>query len=170
MLANNDCPKWYLAQLKPNSHRIAERHLERQGFESFLPYHGSTRRLRRQFKTQNTPLFPGYIFVRFDPQRGHWRKINSTQGITRLVQFGAAPEPVPNTLVEQLMARCDEDAVLAPSTSLSVGDVVTLTQGPFAEFVATVETLPDDQRVWVLLDLMGRGTRLAVPVGALRAV
>jgi len=50
------------------------------------------------------------------------------------------------------------------------GDAVKISGGPFAEFIATVETISPDQRVWVLLDLMGRTTRLAVQPEALQLV
>ena len=41
-------------------------------------------------------------------------------------------------------------------------DQVTLQKGPFSQFVATVESLDEDQRVWVLIDLMGQKTRINV--------
>jgi hypothetical protein len=54
---------WFLAQFKPNSHRIAERTLLRQGFRIFLPLHEETTRIRGKFTVQMRPLFPGYLFV-----------------------------------------------------------------------------------------------------------
>jgi transcriptional antiterminator RfaH len=53
---------------------------------------------------------------------------------------------------------------------LQPGDAVRLASGPFAEFVATVEKISPDQRVWVLLDLMGRTARMAVKSEALQVV
>ena len=50
------------------------------------------------------------------------------------------------------------------------GDAVEISGGPFAEFVATVENVDPDQRVWVLLELMGRTMRVAVHPDALRQV
>jgi transcriptional antiterminator RfaH len=74
-----------LAQFKPKCHRIAERNLERQGFQSFLPMQEETRRVRGKFTALMRPLFPGYLFVAFDKARGGWQAVNSTYGITRLV-------------------------------------------------------------------------------------
>ena len=50
------------------------------------------------------------------------------------------------------------------------GDEVTLTKGPFANFVTAVEKIAPDWRVWVLLDVMGGQTRIAVGADQLRAV
>jgi len=153
---------WFLAQIKPNARKIAERNLARQRFETFLPLIDQTIRQNGRFVQSRKPLFPGYIFVRFDTGKGSWRSINSTQGITKLVSFGQAPAPVPDGLITQLMARCDHDGMMAPIPDLNVGDSVTVTQGPFSDFVAEILDVDEDQRVWLLIDLMGRQTRVAV--------
>ncbi|WP_296765332.1 transcription termination/antitermination protein NusG [Sediminimonas sp.] len=160
--------RWFLAQHKPNSHRVAKRNLERQGFSTFLPVQEETRRTRGRFVTHLRPLFPGYIFVAFDPAGGNWRAINSTVGITRLIGAGNAPRIVPGELVDQLKARCDAEGKLLESQALAPGDRVTLATGPFADYVATVESLAPDRRVWLLLDLMGQQTRVAMDVAELR--
>ncbi len=161
---------WFLAQFKPNSHKIAERNLRRQNFQTFLPLHEETRRKAGRFTTTLRPLFTGYLFVAFDVSTGGWRAINNTHGITRLVSFGEDPQPVPHNLISRLMLRCDAGDKLLPPRILKPGDVVEISSGPFAEFVATVEMVDPDQRVWVLLELMGRRTRMAVQPDALRQV
>ena len=159
---------WFLAQLKPNSGHIAERNLKRQGFRTFLPMEDATKQVRGKFVDVLRPLFPGYIFVSFDMTLGHWRAINSTYGLTRLVSFGKDPAPVPLDIVCQLMLRCDASGKLLPPKLLKPGDQVRLATGPFADFVATVESIAPDRRVFVLLDIMGGQTRVAVPVEQLR--
>lgn len=61
---------WFLAQLKPNSVKIAERNLKRQGFRTFLPVEEVTKRANSKFVTAVRPMFPGYIFVSFDATKG----------------------------------------------------------------------------------------------------
>ena len=161
---------WFLAQFKPNCHRIAERNLVRQGFQSFLPMQEETRRVRGKFTTFMRPLFPGYLFVAFDKAHGGWQAVNSTYGITRLVSAGKTPVEVPLNLVSQLMQRCDTAGKLLPPKLLSPGDQVIINKGPFVEFIATIEALTSDRRVWVLLEFMGQKTRVAVPADQLRAV
>jgi len=159
---------WFLAQLKPNSHKIANRNLIRQGFETFLPLQEDTRRVRGKFVTQLRPLFPGYIFVGLDRLRGGWRAVNSTYGITRLVTLGAEPTPVPPDLVSALMLRCDDEGKLLPPEQFEPGDEVLLTRGPFANFAATVERIAPESRVYVLMELMGAKTRVVVSPDDLR--
>ena len=161
---------WFLAQLKPNSANIANRNLKRQGFKTFLPLEEETRQRNGKFVTAIRPMFPGYIFVAFDAARGYWRSVNSTQGITRLVSFGKEPAAVPDELISQLVLRCDAEGKLLPSNQLKPGDQVALTKGPFANFAAEVEKIAPDRRVWILMEIMGGHTRVAVGVEQLRAI
>jgi len=170
MLQSQAEKTWFLAQSKPNSHKIAERNLQRQGFQTFLPLHEETKRKAGQFTTSLRPLFTGYLFVAFDAAKGGWRAINSTYGVTRLVSFGDDPQPVPNDLISNLVLRCDQSGRLLPPRILKTGDTVEISSGPFADFVATVEKVDPDQRVWMLLELMGRATRVVVHQDALRQI
>jgi len=165
----NTCDaNWFLAQYKPNSHHIAARNLARQGFRIFLPMQEETKRARGMFVVQMRPLFPGYLFVAFDRLHGSYRAVNSTYGITRLVSLGDVPTPAPADLIRQLMLRCDTEGKLRPQEMLKAGDQVTLTKGPFTDFVATIESIAPDQRIWVLMSLMGTQTRVAVTAAHLR--
>ncbi|MEO1986834.1 MAG: transcriptional activator RfaH [Martelella sp.] len=161
---------WFLAQLKPNCSNMAEKNLQRQGFETFLPLEEETRQCNGKFVTVMRPLFPGYIFVAFDVARGLWRTVNSTYGITRLVSFGKEPAAVPIDLVSQLMQRCDAKGKLLPPKMLKPGDHVTVTKGPFTHFVAEVEAFSPDRRVWVLMEIMGGQARVAVEADQLRTI
>lgn len=170
MTHHDHCASWFLAQFKPNCHAVAKRNLVRQGFGTFLPLQEETRRLRGKFITQSRPLFPGYLFVSLGRAGGDWRAVNSTIGITRLVCLGREPTPVPRDLVRQLMHRCDCAGRLLPPTLFNRGDQVMVAKGPFADIVARIEGKTPDQRIWVLMEIMGAQTRVALPAAQLRAV
>ena len=154
---------WYLVQVKPNSYKIAERNLKRQGFSVFSPTYEETRKRSGRFTTVVRPLFSGYLFVSFPHKSAPWRAINSTYGVSQLVTLGqGAPRPVPVDLISSLMLRCNHDGRLKPLTTLQSGDAVRLTSGPFVDFTAKVEKISANQRIWVLLDLMGQETKVVV--------
>ena len=161
---------WFLAQLKPNCAQIADRNLKQQGFRTFLPVEEGTQNRKGRLVSTLRPMFPGYVFVSFNVAGGFWRKIQSTYGITRLVSFSKEPATVPLDIVSQLMLRCDAAGKLLPPKLLKPGDQVRLTTGPFADFVATIENIAPDRRVWVLMDIMGGQTRVAVGADQLRTV
>ena len=159
---------WYLIQFKPNSYRLAERNLHRQGFETFLPMQKITRRKASRFVSDLKPLFPGYMFVRVNSDLAPWRTINSTIGVSKLVSFEGKPKPLPLQLISGLMLRCDASGTLLPPKSLSEGYSVEMLTGPFANFIATVDTIDPEQRIWVLLDFMGQKTRMQVTADQLQ--
>ena len=161
---------WYIVQFKPNSHRIAVRNLERQGFETFLPMHEVTRRATVKFETVICPLFAGYMFVACDPEQSPWRHINSTYGISRMLSFAEGPKPMPEALISGLRARCDHGGKVMPLADFQVGQSVEMHSGPFANFIASVERMDSDARVWVLLDFMGKETRIQVDRQQIQAV
>ena len=57
---------------------------------------------------------------------------------------------------------------MAAANLIEPGDAVTLANGPFADLAGRVELVAPDRRIWVLIDLMGRQTRVAVSEDALR--
>ena len=161
---------WFLLQFKPNSHHLAERNLERQGFKTFLPLQEVTQRRSTRFVSDLRPLFPGYFFVAFNPQSGSWSKINGTVGVSRLVSFGSIPKLVPTELITSLKRRCDPTGKLRPAEMFEQGDYVKIINGPFSSFVATVEKLDAQKRVWVLIDLIGRKSLVKVPSDQLQTI
>ena len=165
---SNILKNWFLLQFKPNAHKLAERNLHRQGFETFLPLQEITDRKKAAFINNLKPLFPGYMFVTFNIHDAPWRKINNTMGVSKLVSFNSYPKPVPVDLVSGLMLRCDASGKLLPPEQLNKGDEVQFLNGPFANFVTTVEEIDAQQRVWVLMKLMGRSTRISVNIEGLK--
>ena len=155
--------EWFVIQFKPNSHYQAIKNLNRQGFKTFLPLHEITSRKASRFVKNTKPLFPGYMFVSFDKTDTKWHKIKSTYGVSSLVTFNTSLKSIPSIFVENLMKRYDSSGKLLPIKKLKKGDQVEVLNGPFANFIATVEKYEDDQRIWILMDLMGRKTKIQTP-------
>lgn len=161
--------EWYLLQFKPNSYHQAAKNLKRQGFEIFLPFCATTSRKKSQFNNTYRPLFPGYMFIRFDKSKTEWHKINNTYGVLRLITFNFTLISIPFKVIDNLMARYDMNGKFLPVENLKEGDQVKILKGPFANFIATVETYQTDQRIWVLMDLMNRKTKIQTSVDTLKS-
>ncbi|MDC3194272.1 transcriptional activator RfaH [Amylibacter sp.] len=155
--------EWFILQFKPNAHHQAVKNLNQQGFETFLPLNDITSRKLSRFMNTSKPLFPGYMFVRFDRAETDWHKIDNTYGVFRLITFTSILKSIPTTFVDSLMKRYDSSGKLLPIEKLKKGDQVTVLKGPFANFIATVEKYEADQRIWILMDLMGRKTKIQTP-------
>jgi transcriptional antiterminator RfaH len=160
--------EWYILQFKPNSHYQAIKNLNLQGFKIFLPLHEITSRKTSKFINSTRPLFPGYMFIAFDKTKIEWQKINNTFGVSRLVTFNSILKSIPAEAIDNLRARCDSAGKLQPKKKLTKGDQVKVLKGPFADLIATIETYETDQRIWILMDLMGRKTKIQTPLDALQ--
>ena len=160
--------EWFILQFKPNSHHIATKNLNRQGFETFLPLHDTTSRKLSRFINTSKPLFPSYMFIRFNRAESDWHKINNTYGVSRLVTFNTILKSIPTKFVENLMRRYDLSGNLLPVGKLKKGDQVKILKGPLSNFIATVEKYEDDQRIWILMDLMGRKSKIQTTLNALQ--
>ena len=160
--------EWFILQFKPNAHHQANRNLNRQGFDTFLPLHDTTLRKSSRFINTSKTLFPGYMFIKFDRNESHWHKINNTYGVSRLITFNSILKSIPTSFVDNLMKRYDLSGKLLPIKKLEKGDQVTVSKGPFANFIATVEKYEDEQRIWILMDLMGRETKIHTSSDALQ--
>lgn len=163
--------RWYVVQSQPNAEMKAIVHLNRQGFETYLPRYLKRRRHARRAEIVPTPLFPRYLFVGIDLERQRWRSIFSTVGISRLVCNGEVPTPVPEQVIEALQARHDGNGyvTLDQLPTFRTGDKIRVQDGAFAGCLGLYEGLKDSERVAILLDMLGRKVRVTVDVDSVAA-
>ena len=155
---------WFVAQLRPQGLMRAQTHLKRQGIESFCPQFLTTIKRAGLQRQAQKPLFPGYLFVSFDPLIPGWSAINNTRGISRLLLNDPyRPLPIPEALMSGLLARFGENGLLSEQDDIEIGDRIRVLSGPFAGLVTTIETLSGPERIGVLLDLMGRRVKTSLP-------
>jgi transcription elongation factor/antiterminator RfaH len=153
--------RWYAVYSRPHAEKRAAIHLARQGFRPFLPLYVKTIRHARQFRTVRAPFFSRYLFVELDLGRDRWRSVTGTFGVSHMIMEGDTPKPVPTGVVEALLGTADADGLVKTEATLQPGQPVRIGNGPFAGMVATLVALDDDQRVAVLLDILGTKTKVA---------
>ena len=152
--------KWFITQIKPNSYNIAIQNLERQGFETFLPKMEITKRQKNKFVVKNVYVFPGYIFVRFDPHIITWTKINSTYGVLKILTSNKKPSEISTNLILEMKIRYKINSNPTQNIKLETGDSIKFSSGPFTDLIAKVESVEGKNRIWVLLEAMGKFQRL----------
>lgn len=158
--------RWYLAQLKPNGFERAVVNLERQGIKTFMPLVSRRVRSGKYFIQKKLPLFSGYIFINVKPEIVPWRSINSTYGVSKVVAFGnQAPQYLPEQLIFGLKARCDKGNCLLPPSDLKIGEQIKIISGPFADYIATIETIASETRLGILFDCLGNKTPAEIKIG-----
>jgi transcriptional antiterminator RfaH len=161
---------WFVVRTKPQAEEKAARHLANQGFAAYLPrYRRRIRHARRNIIVLR-PLFPGYLFVDLDPAHCRWRSINGTVGVHEILTNGDAPLAVSEAIVAEIRSREDETgAVKLVPPAFRPGQVVRLTEGPLADVSALFEEMRDENRVVLLVSLLGRKVRMQVNAAAVAA-
>jgi transcriptional antiterminator RfaH len=158
--------RWYLIHTKPAREREAQRHLQRQGYQTYFP------RLRRavhrngQPEVQITPLFPRYLFLLLEEGRQCLAPVRSTLGVANIVCFGMRFATVPDEIVRQLRAREDPDSglhSLGPPPPMGPGMPVRIAAGAFAGLEGVFERTEAVNRVVVLLKLLGEERQVHFP-------
>jgi len=157
--------RWYVVHTQPHGEARALANLLRQGFAAYLPRYRGRRRHAGRVDAVAKPLFPRYLFVAMDVTRERWRAIHSTFGVSHLVCSGEAPTPVPPGVVEAIRGHEDKDGwiLLGTPRAIAVGESVRVLDGAFVDQVGLFAAMTDDQRVDVLLDLLGRQVRVTLP-------
>ena len=163
-------PRWYVVQSRPHKELYAATNLQNQEFRTFLPQISKTVRHARRTKTVLAPLFPRYLFVSLDLARDRWRSVRGTFGVSCLGMDGDRPRPVPQGLVEQLIATTNETDGVDFRERLTLGQSVRFLTGPFAEKIGRLVNLDDAERVAVLLEILGAERQIAVAPEALMPV
>jgi transcriptional antiterminator RfaH len=85
-----------------------------------------------------------------------------TVGVSWLYTCNDRPVPVPEGIVETLIANSDEANLALFASGLRAGQSVRILSGPFANFVGTLERLDAAGRVRILLEMMGTAVPVAV--------
>jgi transcriptional antiterminator RfaH len=162
---------WYVVQAQPNSEQKAVLHLGRQGFATYLPRYLKRRQHARCVEIVPAPLFPRYLFVGIDLTIQRWRSIFSTVGVSRLVCNGDLPTAISDQVIEDLKAREDSGGFvrLDPRPAFRFGDKIRLLDGAFADSLGLYEGMRDNERVAILLDLLGRKVRVMVHIDSVAA-
>jgi transcriptional antiterminator RfaH len=161
--------RWYVVQTQTHSETKAMGHLIQQGFNVYLPRYLKRRSHARKVEVVAAPLFPRYLFVAVDVLTPRLRSIRSTVGVSRLVCNGDEPAAVPPERISELKQR--EDAAgyikLDERPRFAPGDRVRVVHGRFADNLGLFEGMTDQDRVAILVNMMGRETRVLLDEAAI---
>jgi transcriptional antiterminator NusG len=115
---------------------------------------GKKRKSQRKF-------FPGYILVEMDLDDTTWHIIKDTPKVTGFVGGSTNPTPLSEEEIRNILKQAEEGAVapVQPKQMYQKGDRVRVIDGPFSNFIGTVEDVnPSHGRLTVMVSIFGRST------------
>ena len=154
--------RWYAARTEPRAEFLAANELVRDGFQVFFP---RIKALRPRKGHDQDPLFPGYLFLRCDPEREGWPSFRPAHRLIGWVTFGGEIPFITDGIVNELQER---SAAINREGGLwrrfRAGELVQVVSGSLECLAEVVkETTSPQARVQVLMEFMGRLVRAQVP-------
>lgn len=159
--------KWYVVHTQSGFEAKAKEALEQRiktlGFEDkifevVIPMRDTVVVRKGKKKTIKEKVFPGYLLIKMILNDDSWLVVRTTQGITGFIGAGNKPTPISEKEVEAIRKFVEQEQPKF-KTKFSVGEAVKITDGPFADFIGSIEAI-DEQRgkVRVLISVFGRET------------
>ena len=154
----------YENKVKANlERRVASMAMEDHIFRVLVPMEEEYEYKDGKRKLTKKKVYPGYVLVEMIMTDDSWYVVRNTPGVTGFVgASGAGSKPVPlkESEVRAILRQMGEEQP-AVQTDFKVGETVRVVEGPFADFVGTIdEILVEKQKLKVMVDMFGRQTPL----------
>ena len=115
-------------------------------------------RARRDLVRIEQPLFPGYLFARFDADKA-LPVIRGVRGVPQVLGPGNRPAALPDALISALRRATADPSLISPveySASYAHGDRVTVANGPLAGLTGVVDRTVGRLRLIITIDILQR--------------
>jgi len=158
---------WYLVRTKSSKERWVNDQLAAILPEVFLPMLEARIPRWGRMAWSITPLFPGYLFARFDLQQRYF-DVKYMPGVQGIVSAGNDPLAVPLVVIDEIRRRGTNGVVKIEEMAYDSGQRLRVVEGPFRGFEAIFERyLSGAERVAILLSAIeATGLRVVLPASA----
>jgi transcription antitermination factor NusG len=151
---------WFAVRVQSKFEHLASARLNGKGYEEFLPLYSARRRWSDRIKHLDLPLFPGYLFCRFDVRDR--LPILTTPGVVGIVGAGKLPIPVAETEIEAVKAILRSGLAALPWPFLNVGSKVYIEGGPLAGIEGIITNTDKVYRLIVSVSLLQRSVSVEI--------
>ena len=160
--------QWYGLRVRSRSEPMTTAVLEDKGYTPFLPVHKVSRSWTDRTKQVAMPLFPGYVFCRFDPQT--LLPILMTPGVLGVVGFGKVPAPIDEGEIEAIRAVIQAGLPAQPWLFTREGDEVSIVEGPLRGMQGIIHRVKNNQHLILSVTMLQRSVSVEVDPGWVRRI
>jgi transcription antitermination factor NusG len=169
--SKNELPNpfpWFALQVRTRNEAGVAEQLSGRGYERFLPLYKVRKRWSDRIKETNAPLFPGYLFCRFDPQDR--LPILKTPGVMQIVGFKKGPVAVDESEIQALQTIIAAGAPHQPWPYLAAGDRVRIESGPLLGLEGILTEVRRSHRLVLSVTLLQRSVAVEIDSALVTAI
>ena len=165
--ANDTQAKWYIVHTYAGpENKVAtslKQRAQTMGFEDrifdiIVPTRNTIKVSGGKKESVKEKIFPGYVLIRMLLDDESWILVRTTQGVTAFIGAGNKPTPISEKEVEAIQKFMNQEEPLYKA-SFSVGEAVKIVDGPFADFLGTIDNIDETRgKLRVLVSIFGRET------------
>jgi len=165
---SNSKASWYALQVRSRKEGYVASQIAGQGYECLLPTYKSIRKWSDRVKEVEQPLFPGYLFCRFDFQNR--RPLITTPGVLQIVGYGRTAISVSDEEIQSLQLAASSEMPKQPWPYLEVGQRVRVNYGTLSGLEGILVNVKGNHRVVLSVTLLQRSVAMEVETSWLSVV
>ena len=159
---------WFALQVRVRHESGVAAYLQGKGYEWFLPLYKNRKRWSDRIKETEAPLFPGYLFCRFNPQDR--LPILKTPGVTQIVGYNHIPIPVDEAEINAIRRLISSGVPNQPCAFFQVGNRVRIETGALRGLEGVLLELKGKRRLVLSITLLQRSVAVEIDSEAVSLV
>lgn len=160
---------WHGIRTRSNQEKLAAANLDARGFHPFLPVYQTRRRWSDRVVTTELPLFPGYLFCRFDHQQR--LPIVTAPGVVSILSFGGnQPASIPDAEIDAVRLIVQSGLAAQPAPFLREGQRIRVTHGPLRDTEGTLFRKKSNWCLVVSIEMLQRSVSVEIDPAHVEAI
>lgn len=159
-MVNSESTKWFALHVRSRHEKSVHAQLEAKQQDTFLPLYVSQTRYDNRVRHTSLPLFPGYVFCRFDANTRY--TVLATSGVIDVVRMGTEPAAIETAEIEAVQQIVRSRLTSEPYPDLVTGQRVMMTQGPLCGLTGKLTTIRNSFRLVVSVELLCRSVMVEI--------
>jgi transcription antitermination factor NusG len=160
VIPSTDHLPWYGIRTRSNCEKTAASVLHAKGYQQFLPCYKVRRRWSDRVVETSFPLFPGYVFCRFDARRP--LPIVMSPGVVSIVGFGKEPSPIADSEIEAIETVLRSGLAAGPCAFLRQGQRVRVKHGSLEGLEGILLKKKSEWRIVVSVTMLQRSLSVEI--------
>jgi transcription antitermination factor NusG len=151
---------WFALQVRTRWESSTAVLLSGKGYQTFLPTYKAQKRWSGKNREMDAPLFPGYVFCQFDPQKR--LPILVTPGVVSVVSCGRIPLPVADVEIDAIQKVVASGLRVEPWPYLEIGQKIRIESDALQGLEGILINFKGNHRIVVSVSLLRRSVALEI--------